>query len=384
MALVKLTSMIRGIGDPLVAVYARCYLDRVGVQVAPEVRTHLMATFHDTLKTYAQLEYETVQQQIASERIDAGQYLHLWVPGLDWILQCAAYRADDKTLAKIMAKATDMANVSLVLNAVMSSFPPEYVSKRAVEFCEMIASASDEGLPKHHLYRTLGMNVSMSAPPVEQRLQILNDVWKIVMQLENPADYVACAEAWIEYPVKNFGKKEVNALLGDCIRHMMPDRAFESHLPQLQSMVSKIMSHMTDFGEVLSMTKFMPFIDMFQKEAVKIEVFKSILEAFSANQKTMTGDPVVVNGILYIGRVVHDSVNFMTFVDEKKQICHLLIGCLQKISFGIDFERALNFFVEARSTFGNLDPLLVNLVYRVNDLAMQGALETKMESNLCS
>ena len=45
-------------------------------------------------------------------------------------------------------------------------------------------------------------------------------------------------------------------------------------------------------------------------------------------------------------------------------------GCLSKVSFGMDFQATLNFLVEARSTFGNLDPVLVNLVYRVNELAM--------------
>jgi hypothetical protein len=41
-ALMRLTSMMRGIGDPLVAIYARCYICRVGAQVASTVKTHLM------------------------------------------------------------------------------------------------------------------------------------------------------------------------------------------------------------------------------------------------------------------------------------------------------------------------------------------------------
>jgi hypothetical protein len=43
------------------------------------------------------------------------------------------------------------------------------------------------------------MNVSFSAPPEKDRKQILNDVWRIVMQLEDPGEYIACAEVWIEY-----------------------------------------------------------------------------------------------------------------------------------------------------------------------------------------
>ena len=123
MALIKLTSMMRGIGDPLVAIYARCYLCRVGVQVAPSVKTHLMANFHDTLKTYAQVGYDTVLAQITSERIETGQYLHLWVPALDWILQCAAYRAPDATLDLIMSKSKEMVRPA---NSKNTTYPPAF------------------------------------------------------------------------------------------------------------------------------------------------------------------------------------------------------------------------------------------------------------------
>lgn len=54
-ALIRLTKMIRGIGDPLVACYARAYLCRVGLFVAPNARTHLMPNFTDYLSTVQQV-----------------------------------------------------------------------------------------------------------------------------------------------------------------------------------------------------------------------------------------------------------------------------------------------------------------------------------------
>lgn len=35
-ALLRITDMTQGIGNPLVAVYARCYLCRVGINVSPK------------------------------------------------------------------------------------------------------------------------------------------------------------------------------------------------------------------------------------------------------------------------------------------------------------------------------------------------------------
>ena len=47
--------MTRGIGDPLVALYSRCYLCRVGIEVAPTVKDHLMPCFDDFLFSYKQV-----------------------------------------------------------------------------------------------------------------------------------------------------------------------------------------------------------------------------------------------------------------------------------------------------------------------------------------
>jgi hypothetical protein len=62
-----------------------------------------------------------------------------------------------------------------------------------------------------------------------------------------------CAEVWVEFPARHFGKREVNAMLGDIIKHMMPDRAFQDHYPQLQSIVVKVLSHMHEFSVVFVM-----------------------------------------------------------------------------------------------------------------------------------
>jgi hypothetical protein len=52
---------------------------------------------------------------------------------------------------------------------------------------------------------------------------------------------------------------------------MTPDHAFEDHYSELQSILTKIVSQRsTDFAVLFSHDKFMPFIDLFQKESVKV------------------------------------------------------------------------------------------------------------------
>ncbi|XP_071508661.1 VPS35 endosomal protein-sorting factor-like [Diadema antillarum] len=370
-ALLRLTNQIRGIGDPLVAIYARSYLCRVGMAVAPNVKEHLISNFYDFLNTYSQLQGDTVQNILAVQRLDMASYLSLYSPALDWILQCIAHNASEAVLTEILERCQKQCNSALLLNSIMSAFKPEFIASRAVKFIELIRESEEEGFPKHNLYRSLGTNLIMADPPEQHRLSVLNEVWKAVMKLKNPSDYISCAEVWVEYPCKHFTKKEVNTILGDIIKHMTPDRAFEQHYPQLQSVMSKVLAHMHNFAVLFVMDKFLPFVDMFQRDAVKVEICKTIMEAFCRYQEEETKDPVIVNAVMFICKTMHDSINALSLNDERRDIGNLISGFIRKINYGRDFEQQLNFYVESRANFSNLDSVLVTLVQSVNRLAAE-------------
>uniref|UniRef100_A0A8C8ATJ5 VPS35 endosomal protein-sorting factor-like n=1 Tax=Otus sunia TaxID=257818 RepID=A0A8C8ATJ5_9STRI len=268
----RLTSMIRGIGDPLVAVYARAYLCRV----AP-IKYLFTTTCFCLL--FQQIHGDTVQNQLVVQCVEIPLYLTLYSPAIDWILQCIAYRA--------------------------------------------------------------------------------------------PEDYINCAEVWVEYTCRHFTKREVNTVLADVIKHMTPDRAFEDAYPQLQSIIQKVITYIYDFSLLFSVEKFLPFLDMFQKESVRVEVCKCIMESFIKHQQESTKDPVILNALLHICKTMHDSVNALTLEDEKRMLATLINGFIKMVSFGRDFEQQLSFYVEARSMFCNLEPVLVQLIHSVNQLAME-------------
>uniref|UniRef100_A0A8C3V1M8 VPS35 endosomal protein-sorting factor-like n=1 Tax=Catharus ustulatus TaxID=91951 RepID=A0A8C3V1M8_CATUS len=334
----RLTSMIRGIGDPLVAVYARAYLCRVGMEVAPQLKESLNKNFFDFLLTFKQIHGDTVQNQLVVQCVEIPLYLTLYSPAIDWILQCIAYHAPD------------CCDDALLLNSVMSAFRAEFIAARSMDFIAMIKECDESGFPKHLLFRSLGLNLALADPPENDRLQILNEAWKVITKLKNPQDYINCAEVWVEYTCRHFTKREVNTVLADVIKHMTPDRAFEDAYPQ---------------------EKFLPFLDMFQKESVRVEVCKCIMESFIKHQQESTKDPVILNALLHICKTMHDSVNALTLEDEKRMLAALINGFIKMVSFGRDFEQQLSFYVEARSMFCNLEPVLVQLIHSVNQLAME-------------
>ncbi|XP_054246915.1 VPS35 endosomal protein-sorting factor-like isoform X3 [Indicator indicator] len=300
----RLTSMIRGIGDPLVAVYARAYLCRV-------------------------------------------------------------------LLTEMMERCKKLGNNALLLNSVMSAFRAEFIATRSMDFIGMIKECDESGFPKHLLFRSLGLNLALADPPENDRHQILNEAWKVITKLKNPQDYINCAEVWVEYTCRHFTKREVNTVLADVIKHMTPDRAFEEAYPQLQSIIQKVITYINDFSLLFSVEKFLPFLDMFQKESVRVEVCKCIMESFIKHQQEATKDPVILNALLHICKTMHDSVNALTLEDEKRMLAALINGFIKMVSFGRDFEQQLSFYVEARSMFCNLEPVLIQLIHSVNQLAME-------------
>uniref|UniRef100_A0A673YDE1 VPS35 endosomal protein-sorting factor-like n=1 Tax=Salmo trutta TaxID=8032 RepID=A0A673YDE1_SALTR len=367
----RLTAMIRGIGDPLVAVYARAYLCRIGMEVAPHLKDSLNKNFFDLLGTFRQIHGDSVQNQLVLQRVEIPVYLTLYSPAIHWILQCVSYRAPEALLTEMMERCKKLGNNALLLNSVMWAFRAEFIATRATDFIGMIKDCDEAGFPKHLLFGSLGRSLACADPPEAERLPILNEAWKVITKVRSPQDYINCAEIWVEFTCRHFTKREVNTVLSDIIKHMTPDRAFEDAYPQLQSVIRKILTYFHDFSVLFSMERFLPFMDMFQKDSVRVEVCRSIMDVFIKHQQEPTRDPVILNALLHVCKTMHDSVNALTLEDEKRSLALLINGFIRMVSFGRDFEQQLSFCVEARATFCNLEPVLVQLIHTVNQLAME-------------
>ncbi|XP_040214483.1 VPS35 endosomal protein-sorting factor-like isoform X3 [Rana temporaria] len=343
-SLPRLTSLIKGIGDPLVSVYARAYLCRVGMEVVPHLKDNLNQNVFDFLLTFKQIHSDVVQNQLVIQTVEIPIYLTLYSPAIDWMLRCISYHAPETLLTEMMERCRKLGNNALLLNSVMSAFRAEFIAARSMDFIGMIKECDEAGFPKHLLFRSLGLNLALADPPEGDRLHVLNEAWKVITKLKIPQDYINCAEVWIDYTCKHFSKREVNTILADVIKHMTPDRAFEDAYPQLQSIITTVIAHFHDFADLFYVEKFLPFLDMFQKESVRVEVCKSIMEAFNSA---------------------------LTLEDEKRMLAHHINVLVRMVSFGRDFEQQLSFYVEARAMFCNLESVLVQLIHSVNHLAME-------------
>lgn len=68
---------------------------QVGMEVAPHLKDSLNRNFFDLLGTFRQISSESVQNLLVLQRVEVPEYLTLYSPAINWILQCIAYRAPE-------------------------------------------------------------------------------------------------------------------------------------------------------------------------------------------------------------------------------------------------------------------------------------------------
>jgi len=363
----RLTSMIRGIGDPLVATYTRCYLSRKGLEVAPQFKDYLYQAFNDHLVTLKSMKDSTTfVASIAEKKIEMTDYHDLYSPAVEWLLDNIVQKATPEILTSLLKRHLE-SNNGVVLNFVLSSYPTDYIASRARDLSLLIKDA--EFIPKWKLYVSFGKVLVSTAPAREDRLGLLNDVWKVVTRFEDQVSYLNVADVWIEYTIKFMSGREVNVLLGDLYRHMKGTQVTDQLQTLLQSIISKAVAHFPDLHLLFSMDHFLPMLDLFSGET-QISVNKAILSAF-AQTKGPTSDAVTINTIFAIAKTVHDSLNALSFRDEIRQVSSAICSFIHKVDFGRDVEKALNFFSECRRAFGNLDTVKYHLILCVNNLAVK-------------
>ncbi|EGC31165.1 hypothetical protein DICPUDRAFT_50342 [Dictyostelium purpureum] len=362
----RISEMIRGIGNPLVANYIRAYLTRRSFDLCPEYKKFIIQLLKDFVFTQKSMENSKyLENTLQMYRITLTDYMGLYSPSLEWLLQCLAHKTTPETLEEVLSLFRESKN-SLLLNHIISSFPPDYICSNSTMFSNFIKDADSLSYPKYQLYSTFGVNLVLGHPPKTQILSILNEVWKVVTNFENIKDYISVAEVFIEYVLTHCSIKETDIFLKDILRHIIPDKGYESIQSHLQSIVLKIFTHISDFSVLVSLPNFLPLLDLFNGESQK-QISRSTLEALSSSN-TITSDPILINTFLTYGKALHDSLNSLSFQDEVRQVTNLVINCINKIDFGRDVEKQLNFYVECRQTFINFDGVKNRLVYGVIEI----------------
>ena len=125
----------------------------------------MLGCFVDYVQTEVSLSRDNRLVQIAEKnKMELSEYMDLYSPAVEWILQCLSHRAEEAALRAVLKKYQELNN-AMLLSHILTSFEPSFISQNALALAVLIRETDASVYPKYKLYATLGMNLVLSAPP---------------------------------------------------------------------------------------------------------------------------------------------------------------------------------------------------------------------------
>lgn len=218
-ALNRLALIARGIGDPLVSAYARCYLCRVGMTISND-KVFLHQNFDDILSVYHTVsllflelgdlvftgEYQlflgSIRSEIARQRLTIGSYVTLFSPAFEWVLHGIVTNADDYKLDEVVLRCQEKRHCAPLFNAILNSFPKQFIAFRALHFANILCKCDTETYTRSEMLRCLGTCLSIAPPPPDQMFDVFEYVWRTVGTFLQTDEYLQCIETWVAFVAK--------------------------------------------------------------------------------------------------------------------------------------------------------------------------------------
>lgn len=218
----RLSSMIRGIGNPLIASYTRLYLVNISQIVAPQYTQHLLTLFQDMLFTFSILKTPEFITSLTTTypNMTIGQYAYLLTPSLAWILHIVIqYFPQKEYFQSFLSLYRDITgNASFVLLQLMIYCDGNHYLPHAINGMLSLMKSTDI------LYATstdlaIALGKQLLTIPLleEQRLPVLNEVWKMVTKGQDLVVYSKCVHVWISVVMKYYSEREVIILISNLV-----------------------------------------------------------------------------------------------------------------------------------------------------------------------
>ena len=120
--LMRLAKMCRGIAEPLCASYTCAYLARVGHQFAPNSKDYLFVLVEFMFKMYSSIVEK------GHGTLELAQYMSLFDPTIDWVIQCIAHQADRDVFKQVYEMYSSNKKHAIFLKSIIRYFPADIVS----------------------------------------------------------------------------------------------------------------------------------------------------------------------------------------------------------------------------------------------------------------
>ncbi|KAL7080733.1 hypothetical protein ACQ4LE_000774, partial [Meloidogyne hapla] len=359
-------SISSAVKHPLVSIYLRCYLCRVSMRIQPTDKAPHWKCLNDWLQTF-----------------DSQPPCSLLWPAMEWIIQCAAYRAVIyEDLHPLWEYCKRIDKRPIVLIPLINALPRLYFGEYSLEVCKIVVSSE---LVTGEELCALGSRLLEIDVPRAAKKPILRSSWKCVLRLGSTKEYLSCCDYWCQFVVRHFTKNELEVMLESIFRKLQHDK-YEPHFVQLLSIWSNIFNQSIQIKPLLEMEIFSKFFVIFRAApaTLRIEAAKVVLNGIV--KRHLIGEFKNVNDayqIFSVCQLLHDSLELSAPLDQISENTKLICFALDRISLQVeeDPEQCLNFLVDCRANFPNWDIIQRWTIRRVQSLTLLITRKVKFSSS---
>ncbi|KAF1781060.1 UPF0505 family [Phytophthora cactorum] len=371
-----------GIGEPMVALYARLYLaltssELLGTTSPAEQTIVVSSSLFDYFYAFNWFRQKKLEHWLLTHKMEYDEYLALHSPAVEWLVKCAAPGATQDTFDTLLAHYQEYSYSSMVLKHLCECFGARFYASTPSEMLELIRTASPSLVSKCHLYSLVAVQLSNVSTVAENepggKLQFLNDSWSAITSQEDITQYMECAAAYMKLIVAHFSTYN---LLGALI----------------ENVVFGAKQHYEFFSKLIPSTSFLTLMGMFKRES-SVEVAKKVLRAFVGGSMKKSShrsgtlrlhvvgpEAAVAHTLLVVCCRVHDALDSLSTASERSEATRDISAFITRLGYvnetaseraqDEEQEALLMLYTDCRRAFYKLEPIKMLLSTMVLRLAM--------------
>ncbi|CEG36932.1 Predicted membrane protein (associated with esophageal cancer in humans) [Plasmopara halstedii] len=403
----RLSNMIKGVGDPMVALYTRLYLALTSSELLEttsftELTSILNSSLLDYFYAFNWFRHERLQNWLLTSKMKYDDYLALHSPAIEWLFRCAAPGATQETFDSLVLHYQEYSNSSMILKHLCECFGGQFYASIPGEMLELICAASPSQVSKCHLCSLVAVQLSnvavIASNEPSGKLQFLNDSWSFVMSQDDTSQYMECAAAFMKLIVVHFSHREALILLEDVVRHLnaatidaLTAKTYNFLGTFIENVVYGAKVHFEYFDMLIPSTSFLTLMDMFKRDS-SVDVAKKVLRAFVSgsmrSSSTTSGtlrlhvvgpEAALAHTLLVVCCRVHDALSSLSTVSQRDEATRDISAFITRLGYvksttaseraqDEEMDALLMLYTDCRQVFFKLEQitrLLSSLVLRL-------------------
>ena len=256
----RIAKSIRGVSEPLVAIYLSVFLERIGQKIVPKEKGYLMILFENV---YIILE-QAMKKGFTGVSMD--DYLSCYDMAIHWIVGSVCRNCSVSLYESILKTYLNKRPNNMIFKYIIMYTPESVISTDGIRLFEIIQKSNK--LDQVPVLAELAKKFIIVPPQMKKiRLEFMNYSWNLSKEVTNAEHYMNLVTALTEYAIKYLKVDKVTFLeeiFQKCKIFLNNSEDIQLRLCEsLEKLLLKVIGSYSSLTEVFSIDSLLPLFYYF-------------------------------------------------------------------------------------------------------------------------